>query len=138
MSINKYKRMKKILERFQKELPEPDPTWPFKIREAVVFIHKHLFDKRLTVGWMKAQLDISNNNFSSKFKYYIGGMGPKQYLDYLRLMAAREVLQDIDSDGINITDISLDVGFENPSTFSRSFKKYFGSPPSDFFDVLEE
>lgn len=116
----------KILEQFLGRLPEPDPEWPFRVRKAVGFIHHHLFDEKLTVGWIKAELDITNNNFSTKFRYYTG-KGPKRYFDHLRLEAARQVLVEVDSNVVTVINVTLEVGFQNPS----AFKKRYGFPPGD-------
>ena len=37
-----------------------------------------------------------------------------------------------DPDG-NITEIANSVGISNPSNFTKSFRKYFGKSPKDFF-----
>lgn len=125
-----YKIILEVLQTFLKQLPEPDQEWPFKIREAVNFIHENLFDERLTVGWMREKLSLNNNNFSSKFRYYTG-KGPKQYFDHLRLEAARQVLDEVESNDIAVMDVALEIGIQNVSTFTRAFKNRYGFPPGD-------
>lgn len=52
-----------------------------------------------------------------------------RYLNNLRMIEAEKLLIDLEKE---ITDISQDVGFSNPSNFSRSFKKFTGLSPSEY------
>lgn len=52
-----------------------------------------------------------------------------RYLNYLRMIEAEKLLIDLEKE---ITDIAQDVGFSNPSNFSRSFKKFTGLSPSEY------
>ena len=65
-----------------------------------------------------------NNKFIRKFQYT-----PMRYLNNLRMIEAEKLLIDLEKE---ITDISQDVGFSNPSNFSRSFKKFTGLSPSEY------
>ena len=60
-------------------------------------------------------------------RYY--GMTPTQYVNELRLRAAGELLAASDD---HILDISVSLGFENPSYFAQLFKKKYGVPPTAF------
>ena len=53
---------------------------------------------------------------------------PKQYVDRLRLEKAAYKLQITDEP---IFDICLSVGFKNHETFTRAFRRYFGTSPRD-------
>ncbi len=57
----------------------------------------------------------------------IFGVPPRQWLQLRRLKEAHDLLTQ---KGRSVTDIYLDLGFENLSHFSFAFKKQFGYPPS--------
>ncbi len=56
-------------------------------------------------------------------------MGVYEYLLRLKLSAAAEKLQSSDQ---TIQEIALEFGFENPASFSRSFKKIMEVSPKLF------
>lgn len=53
-----------------------------------------------------------------------------QYLNYLRLKAASEMLKK--SPEKNIQDIAYDCGYASSQYFSTQFKKRYGSSPKEF------
>ncbi|MBV8327467.1 AraC family transcriptional regulator [Chryseobacterium sp.] len=55
------------------------------------------------------------------------GLPPRQWLQIRRLKEAHTLLSQ---NGNSVSDIYLDLGFENLSHFSFAFKKQFGYPPS--------
>lgn len=57
----------------------------------------------------------------------IFGIPPRQWLQHRRLKEAHFLLTQ---KGKSVSDIYLDLGFENLSHFSFAFKKQFGYPPS--------
>lgn len=57
----------------------------------------------------------------------IFGIPPRQWLQYRRLKEAHFLLTQ---KGRSVSEIYLDLGFENLSHFSFAFKKQFGYPPS--------
>ncbi|MCB9351382.1 MAG: helix-turn-helix transcriptional regulator [Lewinellaceae bacterium] len=57
------------------------------------------------------------------------GKTPSQFIRSYRLQKGLELLQKGE---LNISEIAYDVGFTDPSYFSRVFQKEFGKSPSDF------
>ena len=57
------------------------------------------------------------------------GKTPSQFIRSYRLQKGLELLQQGE---LNISEIAYDVGFTDPSYFSRVFQKEFGKSPSDF------
>ncbi len=52
-----------------------------------------------------------------------------EYLRQQRFNRARTMLEQ----GLSVTDASLAVGYESPTSFSLAFKKRFGYSPSRYF-----
>ncbi len=53
-------------------------------------------------------------------------MSPLQYLKKIRLHHARTMMIDR---GLNSSEAGFEVGYSNPSQFSREFKSMFGLAP---------
>ena len=86
--------------------------------------------------------DIGNSNFGSedlaksllvsesqiyrKIKA-ITGKSTAIYIRSIRLQFAKQVLMNSDK---TVSEVAFDVGFNDPSWFSRSFKEEFGYSPS--------
>lgn len=50
------------------------------------------------------------------------------FIRSVRLQKAKELIETTDN---TISEIAYQVGFNNPSWFSRAFKEEFGYPPSE-------
>lgn len=100
-----------------------------EIYEANSWI-KENFRSSFTVESLAEQQNMSVSLFHQKFKSAVG-MGPLQCQKRLRLTEARRLMLD---DGRNVTEVSLEVGYESVSQFIRDYKKMFGATPKE--DIL--
>ena len=75
-----------------------------------------------------AAANISQRECLRCFKKTIG-ISPIQYLLKHRISAAARLLSDTD---FTMTEICVKTGFDNPSHFSRSFKSYMKSTPTEY------
>ena len=91
---------------------------------------KENFRSSFTVESLAEQQNMSVSLFHQKFKKAVG-MGPLQCQKRLRLTEARRLMLD---EGRNVTEASLEVGYESVSQFTRDYKKVFGAPPKE--DIL--
>ena len=71
-------------------------------------------------------------NFSRLFKKTYG-IGFREFLTRFRLREARRLLANPHA---NVTQVGFSVGFNDPSYFSRVFKKYYGQNPSAYLGKL--
>ncbi|CAM3752760.1 MULTISPECIES: AraC family transcriptional regulator [Pseudoalteromonas] len=70
---------------------------------------------------------MSRSKFYQQFKLAFG-LSPAAYQQQLRLKKARKLLQS----GLQVSQICYQLGFSNPSHFSRLFKQMFGAPPKHY------
>lgn len=73
---------------------------------------------------------MSVSLFHQKFKSAVG-MGPLQYQERLRLTEARRLMLE---EKKNVTEASMEVGYESLFQFTRDYRKMFGTPPKE--DIL--
>ena len=100
-----------------------------KIYEANSWIKENFRDS-FTVESLAEQRNMSVSLFHQRFKSAVG-MGPLQCQKRLRLTEARRLMLD---EKKNVTEASLEVGYESLSQFIRDYKKMFGSAPKE--DIL--
>jgi AraC-like DNA-binding protein len=70
-------------------------------------------------------LGMSVSRFHHHFKS-VTAMSPLQYQKHIRLQEARSLMLNGDLDAASA---GFRVGYEDPSYFSRDYKKFFGTPP---------
>jgi AraC-like DNA-binding protein len=84
----------------------------------------------LDVRAVAAVAHISEAHFSRSFRS-IFGETPHRYLQRRRVERSMFLLRETDR---NVTDISMDVGFNSLGTFSRTFRDIVGETPSGYRD----
>src|SRR5215211_3255350 len=84
------------------------------------------FAERLEVDAMARAAGLSRAHFSREFKHAFG-VSPHAYLLTRRLERAATLLRVTDR---SVTDVCLDVGWQSLGSFTTSFKRMFGAPPT--------
>jgi len=94
-------------------------------------IDKNISDPNFTSNQLAKKLSLSRSQFYKNIKKHSGDY-PSSYLRRYRLQKAKKLIeQNFDS----ISQISLQVGFNNLTYFSTQFKKLFGLSPSSVLSV---
>lgn len=83
------------------------------------------FDKPLNIEGLAKELGMSSSGFYEHFKA-VTAMTPLQFQKQLRLQEARRLLL---SEDLDVTTAGYRVGYEDPSQFSKEYKRLFGQPP---------
>lgn len=91
---------------------------------------KENFRNSFMVENLAKKKNMSVSLFHQKFKNAVG-MAPLQCQKRLRLTEARRLMLD---ENKNVTEASLEVGYESVSQFTRDYRKMFGSKPKE--DIL--
>lgn len=95
---------------------------------AVAAIMEANFCHNLSMDAFAQMCHRSLSSFKREFqKHY--GTSPGKWLLERRLKHAVSLLQNT---CMSVTEIMFECGFEDPSHFSRAFKKKFGQPPSAY------
>jgi transcriptional regulator GlxA family with amidase domain len=103
---------------------DPRITW------AVDEMHRHL-GRPLTVGALAGRANLSPSRFRQLFLAQTGS-APGRYLQRLRLRRARLL---IERTFLSVKEVMALVGYNDPSHFSRDFRRYHGLPPSALRDT---
>jgi AraC-like DNA-binding protein/Tfp pilus assembly protein PilF len=98
------------------------------LKKAIEVIEMNIHDPLFGVEKMSREMAMSRTNMHRKIKA-ITGFPPSELIRNIRLRkAAALILNRVDT----VSNISFMVGFEDQSYFSKSFKKQFGVPPSEY------
>lgn len=84
-------------------------------------------DENISLADVIASFNISYEKFRKLFKQEVG-ISPLQFRLQSKFLLAERLL----TEGHPIKKVAVEVGYSDPFTFSRQFKKYIGCPPSSF------
>jgi AraC-like DNA-binding protein len=121
-------RLKSI---YASSLAGPNPAWPSDIQEGYTHINLSLFNPEYSIRQMKEQCCIDSRNFSSRFHNHVG-LSPRGYITRHRVNLAKVLLREKQLSKLPVTSLGYLVGFENPSTFSMTFRNHVGLSPKQW------
>ena len=98
------------------------------LQSAFEIINKYLSDPCFSIEKFAQELNVSRSLLHKKL-FALVGEPPGELIKRIRLNKAAELVKHNSS---NITEISFEVGFNNPSYFTECFKKQFGVSPSQY------
>ena len=93
-------------------------------KEMVSYIQQN-FTGTISLKEFGEQFHLSEKYISRYFKEHFH-ITLSQYITYLRLENAKQLLQDTD---LSVTETAMQSGYQNVSYFIRSFKKAYGISP---------
>jgi len=111
------------------QLPQPpgppslEQLFLGRVRAA---IEAALADETLDVETLAATLNLSRTQLHRKLKA-LTGHSPGDFIRLVRLTRAHELLA---AGTANVSEVAYQVGYGSPATFSTSFSRHFGYPPS--------
>lgn len=98
---------------------------------ALKTVEKHLDDSEFTTDAFAREMLMSRSNLHLKLKA-LTGESANEFIRRIRMNRALELLK---SGRYTVAEVSAMVGYGTPSYFSTSFKKFFGSQPSDYTKI---
>ena len=104
----------------------PQPT-SLLVKQTVAYLQQN-YAERLSRQQMAKAVGVSEDYLGRIFQQELG-LRPMEYLNRYRIKEARVLLSQT---GASVTDIAVQVGFDDPAYFSRAFRKQVGSSPRAF------
>ena len=95
-----------------------------RISKAIGRLREH-FNEPLKIEDIARELGMSVSGFHHHFKS-VTAMSPLQFQKQIRLQEARRLML---GEELDAASAGFRVGYEDPSYFSRDYKKQFGAPP---------
>ena len=97
------------------------------IQQAKQYIINH-YNEDISLEQICEKVNVSKNYFSTLFKKETG-MNVWDFLSEYRMGRAKELLV---STHLKSYEIALEIGYENPSYFTKTFKKWVGIGPQEY------
>ena len=107
--------------------PSPEAPETQRIKAMLDFLHRH-YAEALELPQIAAAASISERECLRCFKRTVG-LAPIQYLLKHRIAVAARRLRE---SAAPITEISSLTGFDSPSYFAKTFKRFVGVSPSAY------
>lgn len=98
------------------------------LRKAIGVVEQHLTDPQFGVEKMADEMTMSRTSLHRRIKS-ITGFPPSELIRSIRLRKAAHLIAN---KADTISQIAIQVGFDDYSHFSKSFKKHFGVPPAQY------
>ncbi len=111
----------------KESVPSKEALFLSKIHELV---EGNISDDSFGIPQLCRGLGMSRSQIYRKL-IALTGKSTSHYINYIRLHKAQELLKSSD---LNVSEVAYDVGFTDPSYFTRLFTKEFGYPPSEVKD----
>lgn len=99
------------------------------VEEGIQFLYHH-YNTNISLEDICSELNISKNYFCHLFKKETG-QNIWTYLTDIRMAKAKELLKRTD---MKSYEIAYDIGYDNPSYFSKIFKKIHHCTPNEYRD----
>lgn len=97
------------------------------LEKAMKVVEKNISNDKFSVEDFSSEMNLSHSQLHRKLKALVN-QSAIQFIRSIRMQRALELLQ---SNSANIAEIAWQVGFGDPSYFTKTFSKHFGYLPSD-------
>lgn len=97
-----------------------------RLNTVLKYIALH-YDEKISVARLAEIMHVSESRFGHLFKESVG-ISPLNYINEFRLKKALPLLRKQE---LNVSEIAMEVGFDDMNHFGRLFKKYYGTTPTE-------
>ena len=104
------------------------------IQRIETYLSENYRDADFTVQRAADHFQLSISNLSHYFKNHVG-VSVSEYVERLRMHAAQEMLAKTD---YSVGQIASEIGYAQPATFMRAFKKVCGMSPTAYRNLTQE
>jgi signal transduction histidine kinase/ligand-binding sensor domain-containing protein/AraC-like DNA-binding protein len=125
---------RKLKKHFSRELT-PDPTQIASsnadeqfLKKALEIVEQNFPDPTFGVEEFVEKMCISRSLLHKK----LSALTDQSAGDFITALRLKKAAQLLHLPNKNISDVAYDVGFNDPKYFSRIFRKYFGTSPSEY------
>jgi AraC-like DNA-binding protein len=98
------------------------------LNRLMASVEKVGYMDNITITGFSRELGMSKSQLGRKLKS-LTTLSPNDFLREFRLRKAIRLMED---QSMNIAQVTMAIGFTNPSYFTKCFRKRFGKAPSDF------
>jgi signal transduction histidine kinase/DNA-binding response OmpR family regulator/ligand-binding sensor domain-containing protein len=125
---------RKLRERFGREVtlePKDIVITPMDeqfLNRAIEVIEKHMNDENFDVPEFRSAMNMSRSTLFRKL-FALTNQSPTEFIRTIRLKRAASLLKQHFG---NVSEVAMEVGFSNPSYFTKCFRDMYGVSPVDY------
>lgn len=131
---NMMRTRRRMLERYSKSLEVEPEKITFNamdealLKRAVTIVEKNMDNIEFSTDEFAREMNMSRSNLHLKLKAITG----ESTIDFIRKIRFGEAARLLKDGRYTVAEVSTMVGFNTPSYFATSFKKYFGCLPTEY------
>ena len=131
---NMMRTRRHMLEKYAKSLEVEPEKITFNamdealLKRAVAIVEKNMDNIEFSTDEFAREMNMSRSNLHLKLKAITG----ESTIDFIRKIRFNEAAKLLKDGRYTIAEVSTMVGFNTPSYFATSFKKYFGCLPTEY------
>ena len=131
---NMMRTRRRMLERYSKSLEVEPEKITFNamdealLKRAVSIVEKNMDNIEFSTDEFAREMNMSRSNLHLKLKAITG----ESTIDFIRKIRFNEAAKLLKDGRYTVAEVSTMVGFNTPSYFATSFKKYFGYLPTEY------
>lgn len=124
----------RMLERYSKSLEVEPEKITFNamdealLKRAMAIVEKNMDNIEFSTDEFAREMNMSRSNLHLKLKAITG----ESTIDFIRKIRFNEACKLLKDGRYTVSEVSSMVGFNTPSYFATSFKKYFGCLPTEY------
>lgn len=128
---------KEAIRKYLSDKPELDKTEVYDaeaefMNKTIMIIRERLSDQKLNGFLLAKEMNLGRSQFARKVKA-IMGLTITELIRKERLEKAKTLLKE---GKLNVSEITYDLGFNDPAYFSRIFTQEMGFPPSEYLEKI--
>lgn len=100
------------------------------LERAIRIIEENISNPALDIQFLEEELKMSNMQLYRKLKS-LTNLSGNEFIKNVRLKKAVQLLE---SENYSVSEVAYKVGFNDPSYFTRIFKKEYGKAPSEYVE----
>ncbi len=104
------------------------------IKNTINCIEKNINNPNFSVEVLSAQLSLSRVSLYKKLLILTG----KPPVDFIKTIRLKRAIQLLQKSKMNIAHIAYEVGFSNPTYFSKVFRDEYGMLPSEYINEMRK
>lgn len=131
---NMMRTRRRMLERYSKSLEVEPEKITFNamdealLKRAMTIVEKNMDNIEFSTDEFARDMNMSRSNLHLKLKAITG----ESTIDFIRKIRFSEAARLLKDGRYTVAEVSTMVGFNTPSYFATSFKKYFGYLPTEY------
>lgn len=104
------------------------------LEKAIRIVEENIDNSAFDIQQLELELKMSNMQLYRKLKSLTNLSGN----EFIRNIRLKRAVQLLETDTYTVAEIAYKVGFNDPSYFTRIFKKEYGKSPSEMRDKVKE